>query len=112
MGGWRCYITNVIKKADVVRDFQKRDKKQLAVEWTDVLTWEMQRVAPKTLFTVGGAATELVTFLQPRGLVPACPSPHQVMHYSNRGKDATDVNVTETIVREIQSGLMPQHLSH
>jgi hypothetical protein len=32
-GGWRCYIINVIKEADVVRDFTARNKPQIAAEW-------------------------------------------------------------------------------
>lgn len=47
-GGWRCYITNVIKEADVVRDFVARDKQSLAIEWADVLKWEIEQVSPTT----------------------------------------------------------------
>jgi hypothetical protein len=104
-GGWRCYITNVIKEADVVRDFIARDKKSLALEWADVLRWEIEQVSPRTIFTLGDAATKLVKLVQSRGLIPASPSPHRVMHYSNRGAGATDIAVREAIVRDITAGL-------
>lgn len=104
-GGWRCYITNVIKEADVVGEFNARNKKQLAVDWADILEWEIQRVTPGTIFTVGDASTGLVQFLQRRGLIPAFPATHKVMHYSNRGRGMTDVMVKETIVNDIRGGL-------
>lgn len=104
-GGWQCYITNVIKEADVVRDFVDRDKQSLAIEWADVLRWEIQEVSPKTIFSVGDAATRLVKLVQSRGLIPALPVPHKVMHYSNRGAGATDIAVREAIIRDIAGGL-------
>lgn len=105
-GGWKCYITNVIKEADVVRDFVAREKQSLAIEWADVLKWEIQQVSPRTIFTIGDAATRLVTGIQRRGLIPAVPVPHKVMHYSNRGAGATDVAVTQAIIRDISAGLI------
>jgi len=105
-GGWQCYITNVIKEADVVRDFVARDKPSLAIEWADVLRWEIEAVSPKTIFSVGNAATRLVKLIQSRGLIPAFPVPLKVMHYSNRGPGATDIAVRDAIVRDIASGLI------
>ncbi len=104
-GGWRCYITNVIKEADVVGDFNTRDKKELAVAWADVLAWEIHQVSPRTIFTVGSASTDLVTILQRRNLIPAGPRPHRVMHYSNRGAGVTDEVVRASIVNDIRAGL-------
>lgn len=104
-GGWRCYITNVIKEADIVRDFGARDKASLAVEWADVLAWELEHVRPRVLFTVGTNATELVQLLQRRRLIPALPVPNKVMHYSNRGRGVTDEFVRITMISEMKSGL-------
>ena len=59
-GGWRCYITNVIKEADVVRDFAARRKQSLAIEW-DVLRWEIEQVSPDTILTVGDSASQPLT---------------------------------------------------
>ena len=104
-GGWRCYITNVIKEADVVGDFNTRNKEELAAAWADILAWEIQQVSPKTIFTVGKASSNLVAFLQNRKLIPAAPRPHKVMHYSNRGAGITDAVVRASMVRDIRAGL-------
>ena len=104
-GGWRCYITNVIKEADVVKDFNQRKKQELAVAWADVLDWEIRRVCPKVILTVGDNATDLVRHLQDRRLVPDTPRPHKVMHYSNRGPGNTDDVVKAAMVAGIRAGL-------
>jgi hypothetical protein len=104
-GGWRCYITNVIKEADIVKDFSARDKRSIAMQWADVLAWELAQVRPSILFTVGDESTRLVRGLQERGLIPALPRPHKVMHYSNRGPGVTDEFVRSTIARDLRAGL-------
>jgi hypothetical protein len=104
-GGWRCYITKVIKEADVVRDFTARDKQSLAIHWADVLAWEIEQVRPSVMFTVGDAATQLVRTLQEKRLIPAFPRSHKVMHYSNRGSGVTDAFVRSSIARDLRSGL-------
>jgi hypothetical protein len=104
-GGWRCYITNVIKEADVVGDFAARDKQKIAVEWADVLAWEIEQVKPRVLFTVGDSATALVRMLQTRRLIPAAPYPHRLMHYSNRGAGMTDESVYKNILNDLRAGL-------
>jgi hypothetical protein len=97
-GGWRCYITNVIKEADRVKDFVARDKYRPATQWADILRWEIQEVRPKVIFTVGASATSLVTWLQAHGHVQPFPRPRQVVHYSNRGRDATDDGVRRSML--------------
>jgi hypothetical protein len=104
-GGWRCYITNVIKEADVVRDFTSRNKHAIAIEWADVLAWEFEQVVPTALFTFGDSATGLVRLLQDRSLIPRSPRPHKVMHYSNRGAGMTDDVVRATIAKNLRAGL-------
>ena len=101
LGGWRCYITNVIKEADVVRDFNARNKEQIAVEWADVLAWEIEAVSPKVMFTVGSSATKLVGSLQRRRLIPAIPA-NGIIHYSAR---QSDVGVRAKIIEGINAGL-------
>jgi uracil DNA glycosylase superfamily protein len=102
-GGWRCYITNVIKEADVVKDFVARDKQSIAMQWADVLAWEIEQVRPSVIFTLGAAATKLVRTLQDRSLIPAFPRPYKVMHYSNRGADAC---VQSSMTRDLESALL------
>ena len=104
-GGWRCYITNVIKEADVVRDFISRDKQSIALDWADVLRWEIEEVNPTVIFTVGNAATALMRALQTMEKIPWLRKPQPVMHYSNRGRGMTDKVVRETITNDIRMGL-------
>lgn len=104
-GGWRCYITNVIKEADVVRDFTARNKPQIAAEWADVLSWELAQVMPRVLLTVGDSATALVRELQAGRLLPATLRTHKVMHYSNRGPGMTDAVVRASIIRDLTNAL-------
>ena len=104
-GGWRCYLTNVIKEADVVSSFAGRDKSTIATEWAEVLAWEFERVQPRLLFTVGDSATGLVRLLQSRRLVPSTLVPRRLMHYSNRGPGITDDVVRGSITAALRSGL-------
>ena len=104
-GGWRCYITNVIKEADRVKDFAERDKYSPARQWADILAWEFEQVQPTILFTLGGSATELVTWLQAHGHIPSSPKPRRVVHYSDRGRNATDENVRTQMLEAFRAGL-------
>ena len=101
LGGWQCYITNVIKEADVVRDFNARNKEAIAVEWAVVLQWEISEVSPLMLFTVGNSAGRLLRFLQQRKLIPSIPT-CGVTHYSAR---RSDVEVKAKMIGEIGAGL-------
>jgi hypothetical protein len=73
------------------------------------LAWELNQVQPRVLFTVGDSATDLVRMLQSRRLIPDSPTPHKVMHYSNRGAGITDDVVRASILRDLQSGLNTPH---
>ena len=103
--GWRCYISNVIKEADVVRDFNARDKEMIAGEWADVLNWEIREVSPSILFTVGGSTTKLIRSLQRRQLIPPIPT-HSVIHYSAY---QSDDEVKGRMLAEISAGLGRTH---
>ena len=90
-GGWNCYITNVVKEANVAGiDQRKKTRRELyeqASDWADILTWELEQVQPNHVFCVGGSAYKAVTRLQRNGLLPAF-EPHCMGHYSARGCDA------------------------
>lgn len=103
-GGWRCYITNVIKESFEVRKFNANSgakKEDIAEEWASVLKWELEVVAPKTVFAVGGSAARLLDALQLRRLISSFRI-HDVMHYSAR---RSDVEVRKRMIREIRAGL-------
>lgn len=85
-GGWKCYITNVIKQSDKAINHEKTDnkiKRQMARDWVDILKWEIGHVKPKFVFCVGGAAHTYVRQIQHEGLLENFPV-YKVCHYSGR----------------------------
>jgi hypothetical protein len=65
-GGWRCYITDVIKSVDRVHEWNKlpeRDRLRVAVAWAPVLAWELELGQPKIVVSVGGNADLLLNHL-------------------------------------------------
>lgn len=100
-GGWRCYITNVIKEINVAGDhgkFSKTDHRNMARVWAPILTWELSQVQPRYVFCVGSRANDLVDWLVAERLIPRV-RPEMVNHYSARSGDlsiiADIVNVVE-----------------
>ena len=88
-GGWRCYLTNVIKQANIVNEQNAKtwaEKLAQARVWSDVLRWELSTVAPTHIFCLGGAATRLVECLQAERLLPSF-TVNGLMHYSARRSD-------------------------
>jgi hypothetical protein len=88
--GWKCYITNLIKEANIVGDQNalcSSVKKQQAQDWAQTLRWEIARVQPKTIFCVGAKTARLVRWLQREELLPSFPV-NQIWHYSARGSDS------------------------
>jgi hypothetical protein len=102
-GGWRCYITNVVKEANVAGDQRKLTRAERdgqAVEWADILRWELECVQPEHVFAVGGEAHRLLRFLQRQGLTPRRPI-HPVRHYSARGSHAATLAAIEAGIGEV-----------
>jgi hypothetical protein len=88
-GGWRCYITNVIKEMNVAGAHASAtsDHRTMAQRWAQILAWELAEVRPKHVFTVGTSAHALVRGLVTEGLIPRI-SPSVVTHFSARTGDA------------------------
>ncbi len=91
-GGWRCYITNVIKEMAVAKSFENLRRPQRyakAVAWADILEWELQQVKPSWIFCVGGKAHYLVERLQRSSRLPSLQGQHlhHITHYSARKSD-------------------------
>ncbi len=87
-GGWNCYITNVIKRANYAK-FQEKKPVAYRIEqekyWADILRWEIEEVQPKVLFCLGRNAENAVKRLIKEGCIPNIPF-YYVRHYSDRGK--------------------------
>jgi Uracil DNA glycosylase superfamily len=84
-GGWRCYITDVIKSADHVIDWTKRpsaERRRIAEAWAPVLAWELRRGRPRVVATVGAEADRLLTYLRRRDLIPSLPQRVRIDHYT------------------------------
>ena len=86
-GGWRCYITNVVKELNMVKDQNAKagcDKREQARNWADILAWEHAQVNPAVVFCVGGKTEAAVKRLQREHLLPKFQT-HRIWHYSARG---------------------------
>ena len=65
-GGWRCYITDVIKSAAVVKDYtalKASERWELACAWAPVLAWELSWGRPRIVVFLGDRAKQLATRL-------------------------------------------------
>lgn len=100
-GGWRCYITNVVKEANLATDqnaLSNTFRRQQARDWADILTWEIEKVRPEHYFSVGGWAAHFVQTLQREKLLPGFHA-HQICHYSARKNDAFVIERMSSAIR-------------
>jgi hypothetical protein len=84
-GGWKCYITDVIKEPEIVKDrnLKKRDPsywKNQAMRWRPVLIEEINSGRPKVLVAVGNQTRAILEFLKNQGV--SLPKIDQIPHYS------------------------------
>lgn len=103
--GWECYITNVIKQANVAKDQEElssADKRQQARDWADILQWELDEVKPKYVFCVGSNTYTYVQMLQREGWIKRFPV-HKVMHYSARGSTSKIIDAIVSGVRDVMA---------
>lgn len=100
-GGWRCYITDVIKSVDRVHAWNKlpeRERQKVAEAWSPVLAWELALGKPKIVVSVGDKADRLLNHLLRLGLIPPLPRRMKVDHYSYIGSRP-----------DARTGLGPRH---
>jgi hypothetical protein len=85
-GGWRCYITDVIKSSYFVKDWKLQpDKAKLAVAevWAPVLRYELEAGQPKLVVILGKTiTTKPLEHLMRRGLIPPLPQTKTIEHYT------------------------------
>ncbi len=87
-GGWRCYITDVVKSVDRVNAWSKlpeSERRRVAELWAPVLAWELELGQPKIVVSVGASAGGLLDHLLHRRLIPALPLRKKVHHYAYIG---------------------------
>jgi uracil-DNA glycosylase len=84
LGGWRCYITNVIKQADYAEAWKRRGQSarhEAAEIWSPILKWQLEQVAPRLVVTMGNQVDGLVKTLAKKKLI-SLPPVHRIDHYS------------------------------
>jgi hypothetical protein len=84
-GGWRCYITDVVKSAAPAGEWSKLSQAKraaIASVWSDVLRWELEIGQPKLVVSVGWDADELVNRLVRGGEVQIDAPRARIDHYT------------------------------
>ncbi|MGH2591357.1 MAG: uracil-DNA glycosylase family protein [Actinomycetota bacterium] len=87
-GGWRCYITDVIKGVVRVKEWnslRETEREKVAEAWARVLAWELELGRPKLIVSVGDKADRLLDHLLRRRLIPPLPHRMKIYHYSYIG---------------------------
>lgn len=103
-GGWNCYVTNVIKEANIAGEqaaMRFSTRLNQARVWAPILRWELNQVQPSHIITVGQRAHAVVNGLEKEGLLPPLNA-RQVCHYSAR---TSDKFVIDDIVRGVRESL-------
>ncbi len=84
LGGWKCYITNVIKEADYAGRWNQSDQQRhddAADIWSGVLGWELETVKPKLVVAMGNKVERHLTRLDKAGKINL-PALMKIDHYS------------------------------
>ena len=84
-GGWRCYLTNVMKSTVFVKDWNGTTAAQqlrVAELWAPVLRYELEVGRPRVLIVLGTKAERALRYLAKNRLLPKPPVMHQIEHYS------------------------------
>jgi hypothetical protein len=87
-GGWKCYITNVIKEADYTRDWREKPqsaRNQAAEIWAGLLAWELENSKPRLLVVMGKQTNTLLRHLVSIGIIEL-PRTEQITHYAYIGQ--------------------------
>jgi hypothetical protein len=100
-GGWRCYITDLLKSAVEAEAWNREDRErqfQVAESWAGVFSWELRTGRPKLLVVMGKRVQDLLTYLTRRGLLLLLPPTVHIDHYAYIGQRA-----------DARRGLPPMH---
>lgn len=70
-GGWRCYITNLIKEADYAahwRGSSAERQQEAARLWAPVLSWELEQSRPLLIVALGKIVRDILAQHAERGM--------------------------------------------
>ena len=90
-GGWRCYITDIIKETDYVQRWHDRSqntRNRVAEEWAPVLAWELANSAPQLIVVMGRQTQRLLKHLSSTLPNIRLPATVYLDHYSYIGSRA------------------------
>jgi hypothetical protein len=65
-GGWRCYITDLLKSAVRAEEWNREsreDRRRVAEVWARVFSWELVTVSPQLIVVMGRKVQDLLTHL-------------------------------------------------
>ena len=84
IGGWNCYISNLIKEADYAEKWKERGqgyRYSAAEVWAEVFRWELETGRPRLVVTMGKQVEKLVEYLNCSDRLEL-PSVMYIDHYS------------------------------
>lgn len=90
LGGWHCYITNVIKEADYSNRWNAKkqsERNRIAEIWNPVLAWELEHSKPLLVTIMGNRTNTELQYLENLGQI-TLPETIKITHYAYIGQRA------------------------
>lgn len=82
-GGWRCYITNIIKQPDYSKVWRHRSqnwRNEAAERWAPLFAWELEEGNPLLVVALGKTVERILNDLD--GIHFTLPTTTRIHHYS------------------------------
>lgn len=103
-GDWRCYITNVVKEANIVgqqRRLSAEEERKQVRDWSDILAWEISQVQPSVAVLVGQKSQQKFALLQREERIPRVRW-FPMSHYSQRKLTRSEEDVLNQMRQELE----------
>jgi hypothetical protein len=87
LGGWHCYLTDVIKQAEKVNDWRRQGEEswlELGEIWSEVLAWEFEVSQPRLVVVMGLHTRRLIEHIAMAKQL-RFPRTEVIQHYSYIG---------------------------